>query len=62
MSATGASVTFVRPASARLETLAILSVVAILIAATIALARANAREDEQVREAGSRQPVERDHA
>jgi hypothetical protein len=47
MSAThAASVTLVRPASARLETLAILGAVAILIAGTVALARANAREEK----------------
>jgi len=41
------SVTYVRPASARLETLAILLVVALLIAGTVALARVNAREEQE---------------
>jgi hypothetical protein len=44
--ARAASVTLVRPASARLETLAILAFIAILIAGTVALARANAREEK----------------
>jgi hypothetical protein len=41
-----ASVTLVRPASARLETLAILGLIAILIGGTVALARSNAREEK----------------
>lgn len=39
------SVTLVRPASARLESFAILAIIAALVAGTIALARANAREE-----------------
>jgi hypothetical protein len=44
--ARAASVTLVRPASARFETLAILGVIAVLVAGTVALARANAREEK----------------
>ena len=46
MNADAATVTIVRPHSARLETLAILAVVVCLIAGTVVLARANAREQQ----------------
>jgi hypothetical protein len=45
--ARAASETLVRPASARLETLAILAVIVVLISGTVALARANAHEEQE---------------
>jgi hypothetical protein len=41
------SVTLVRPASARLETLAILCVVLLLVAGTVAVVRANAHQEQE---------------
>jgi hypothetical protein len=46
MSAEGTAVTLVRPASAKLETLAILFVVAVLLTATVVFARANAAPEQ----------------
>jgi hypothetical protein len=43
---TAATLTIVKPASARLETLVILAVIAFLIAATVLFARVNAREEQ----------------
>jgi hypothetical protein len=48
MSSERAVVTLVRPASAKLETLAILLVVAVLVAATVAFARASAVPEQNV--------------